>query len=285
MVNVALDKIANGYGYDGEEEDEGPVLERKAYSDPQLRDLDARGEFFNPRGDDGPRELTEDEYQEFLEDSECLVENGDVEPLAPDDTERAPESESQPDSGESTLRKLAPNMGDISPLSEYPPLGGFRGVTDPLADPDSLSIGSDIEEPREGSPEPDLCFPPHATHVREYSNPPSSEDEEDMMPADTADSVENVLDDSVEKEAVVQLRTKSKQQVILVVFCARIFHPLASCESQDKPNQVPSLFTDHGSLQIINMGNFNVLSLNKINFTVLRCTCDSKETSAATVLR
>ena len=201
LVNTALDKIGRTevdvFG------DDEPVIERKAYSNPELRDL-----MLHPRvtgyDEDGPRELTEDEYQEFLEDSECLVENGDVEPVAPDCDE--PHGDADEPHGdvdephgdidepievenETGLKKLAPNMGDISPLDEYPPLGGFHGFGDShgVEDPDGLSDCSDIDEPREGSPEPDMCYPPHAP-AHEYLDLPSSDDE-DLMPADTADSV------------------------------------------------------------------------------------------------
>ena len=81
----------------------------------------------------------------------------------------------------------------------------------------ALSDCSDIDEPREGSPEPDMCYPPHAP-AHEYLDPPSSDDE-DLMPADTADSVENGLNDSVEREAVAELRNKSKNKVITHLFC------------------------------------------------------------------
>ena len=204
FVNMALDKIGDGeLDVFGETE---PVIVRKSYSNPELRGLgDGREGGYE---DDGPRELTEDEYQEFLEDSECLVEGEDVEPI-PQGVDTLPIVVEN----ESALKKLAPNMGDISPLDEYPPMGGFPQMSDPsvLGGPDCLSMGSDIDEPREGSPEPDACFPPHAP---EYLDPPSSDDEE-LMPADTADSVENRLDDSVEREAVVELRSKSKNKVII----------------------------------------------------------------------
>ena len=231
LVNTALDKIGRTE-VDVFDDDE-PVIERKAYSNPELRDL-----MLHPRvtgyDEDGPRELTEDEYQEFLEDSECLVENGDVEPVAPDCDE--PHGDADEPHGdidephgdidepievenETGLKKLAPNMGDISPLDEYPPLGGFHGFGDShgVGDPDGLSDCSDIDEPREGSPEPDMCYPPHAP-AHEYLDPPSSDDE-DLMPADTADSVENILNDSVEREAVAELRNKSKNKVIPHLLC------------------------------------------------------------------
>ena len=220
FVNTALDKIGDVQP-DGFDEPE-PVIERKAYSNPELRGI------MGPRegiyDEDGPRELTEDEYQEFLEDSECLVENGDVESVAQDvdevhddiDEPHGDVDEPIEEINELGLKKLAPNMGDISPIDEYPPLGGaFPGMSDAqtLGDPDCFSIGSNIDEPREGSPEPDMCYPPHAP---EYLDPPSSDDE-DLMPADTADSVENGLNDSVEREAVIELRNKSKAKVIVSI--------------------------------------------------------------------
>ena len=229
FVNTALDKIgdADPYGF-GE-----PVIERKAYSNPELRDMvDPRHGGYDV---DTPRELTEDEYQEFLEDSECLVENGDVEPLAQNVDEAHGDVDINEPHGdvdepieeinELGLKKLAPNMGDISPLDEYPPLGGaFPGMSDAqtLADPDCLSVGSEMDEPREGSPEPDMCYPPH---VPECLDPPSS-DEDDLMPADTADSIENGLNDSVEREAVVELRNRSKAKVIAFIYLINFNRPL-----------------------------------------------------------
>ena len=128
LVNTALDKIGqaevDAYGVDPDE----PVIERKAYSNPELRDimLHSRGTGYD---EDGPRELTEDEYQEFLEDSEFLVENGDIEPVAQD----CDDHDGDPDEphgdidepieveNETGLKKLAPNMGDISPLMSTHP--------------------------------------------------------------------------------------------------------------------------------------------------------------------
>ena len=226
LVHTALDKIGQAeVDVFGDDLDE-PVIERKAYSNPELRDI-----MLHPRvtgyDEDGPRELTEDEYQEFLEDSECLVENGDVEPVAQDcdhphgdlDEPHGDLDEPIEIENETGLKKLAPNMGDISPLDEYPPLGGFHGFGDShgMGDPDGLLDCSDIDEPREGSPEPDMCYPPHAP-AHDYLDPPSSDDE-DLMPADTADSVENRLNDSVEREAVAELRNKSKNKVITHLLC------------------------------------------------------------------
>ena len=290
LANTALDQIGIGeedVDLEGEEEEDlVGRSNRRAYSDPELREAALRGsaEMLGEQVDqDGPRELTEDEYQEFLEDSECLVENGDVEPELQFQGGRGmgqrqdPEGEGSPaaahgfrsrdlpigrngfqghseprgsrprkltlepegdedaiaEEGEDSprLKKLAPNMGDISPLDEYPPLGGFLGGEG--EEDDVLSEGS---EPREGSPEPDRCFPPHPDpHPPGAWTPPrgrsghhrgallpsvSSDEDEDLMPADTADSVENVLDestaaadDSVEHEAVAQLRSQPKYKV------------------------------------------------------------------------
>ena len=258
-IGVDDDDDGGGDDYDVDE----PVIERRAYSNPELRDLEhhlpqashAHGLGLGQDGD-GPRELTEDEYQEFLEDSECLVENGDTEPQAKDDDDDEPpeggddlkgnDGEGEPQGGdddephgdvaepievetETGLKRLAPNMGDISPLDEYPPLGGFHGFGgNPLlmeGDPDGgFSVGSDVDEPREGSPEPDLCYPPHApAHQFPPLDTPSSDDE-DLMPADTADSLENGLNDSVEREAVAQLRNKpANNKVIILSFSVVCF--------------------------------------------------------------
>ena len=247
LVNTALDKIGQAevdvFGDDLEE----PVIERKAYSNPELRDI-----MLHPRvtgyDEDGPRELTEDEYQEFLEDSECLVENGDVEPVAQDcDDPHGDLDEPIEVENETGLKKLAPNMGDISPLDEYPPLGGFHGFGDShgIGDPDGLSDCSDIDEPREGSPEPDMCYPPHAP-VHEYLDPPSSDDE-DLMPADTADSVENGLNDSVEREAVAELRNKSKIKVITHLFCLWSDGLFTLPNTDSDPDPITNFRNDLGS--------------------------------------